>query len=358
MARPEFIEDLIPLILDADNDHWWPTHLATLATVSSAWLFYVRKRLYSYPHIYDLGAGAKLADTLKAHAELKSLVRGISLRVSPNGRPFHDTHLKALRVLLGLEGLKYITLGGKLVASQYLKLISEPDDVENIHIDGSNYCGSPNQIPISSPVFEWDEAFGFGFPNLQTLRLTHVDLHIEVPRTLYPTTITHLILEHVTLRPGTIQHLLNGAPTLTCLHLTCSDPVEEELRMVLSSCGIRCLHYQVQKATCSDPFTDVDPSDGEALRCLHLDGPILDDGMLNTICFTFRNLEELIVMGRTVRIPAQGWVDLISSDSKLLSLRRLGFPWGTNIPPFTVWSTEEMQMVCDACIGRQIDLIL
>lgn len=353
MERPEFIQDLIPLIMEAGGQHWWPSHLAALAAVSSTWLYYARKRLYKYPQVYDFETAVLLATTLQENPDLQSLVQGIALRISPHVRTCQEAHWRAVLSLLGLEGLKRVVLNGIFASGRYLKSIADPDEVEEIHVDGSDASR-----PLDCyPFFEWDEAFGFGFPSLRKLRLTYLDLCIEAPTTSYPSTITHLMLDHVTLRPGSIQHLLNGAPSLSCLHINSADPLEEDIALVFSSCAIECLHYQVDKTTCSDPFTNVGPAHGEALRCLHLDGPLLDAGMLNHITEAFRNLEELVVMGRTVRVPAQGWIDLISDDSRLVGLRRLGFPWGTNIPPFTLWPTEEKKGVELVCSRRSIQLI-
>jgi hypothetical protein len=51
-----------------------------LATVSHAWLYYVRKRLYACPDIRTFSGVQKLADTVEANEYLGSLVRGISLQ--------------------------------------------------------------------------------------------------------------------------------------------------------------------------------------------------------------------------------------------------------------------------------------
>lgn len=357
MVRYQFIDDLIPLILDAD-EHWWPCHLAALATVSSAWLFYVRKQLYPCPDIRSFSAAQKLADTLKGNAYLASLVKGISLQPNVPACSFHVRRLpptahKAIRELLQLEDLGRLTFGGDLTskAALYLRLIAHPEAVEEIHINGPAHARSESQALV-----EWDESFTFGFRNLRKLRLSHIDMIFTTANVPYPASFTHLILEDVLFFHGNILQLLNGASSLKCLHVTSSDTMEDELRRVLSSCAVDCLHYDVRKSAATNPFADLDSRHGESIRCLHLDGHCMDIGILTTLGEVFKNLEELVISGRLVRVLPREWAHFIRVGG-LGSLRRLVLPWGTNEPPFAAWQGKELEEIRAACLTRSITLM-
>ena len=354
MVRCQFIDDLIPLILDAD-EHWWPCHLAALATVSSAWLFYVRKQLYPCPDIRSFSAAQKLADTLKGSPYLASLVKGISLQ--PNAptcvRRLSPTAHRAIRELLQVEDLRRLAFGGHLAskAPLYFRLIAHPEAVEEIHING------PAHSEPSQALVEWDESFTFGFRNLRKLRLSHIEMVFTTATVPYPASFTHLILEDVLFVHGNIPQLLNGASSLKCLHVTSSDTMEDELRLVLSSCAVDCLHYDVRKSAATNPFADLDSHHGESVRCLHLDGHFMDVGILTTLGEVFRNLEELVVSGRLVRVRPKEWAEFIRVGG-LASLRRLALPWGTNEPPFAAWQGKELEEIRAACLTRSITLMV
>ncbi|KAJ3499647.1 hypothetical protein NLJ89_g10080 [Agrocybe chaxingu] len=360
MPRCEFIDDLIPLILDAD-DHWWPRHFARLATVSPAWQYYVNKRLYPYPDIHSFASARLLADTLMEQPSLASLVAGISLRPvakdSSSRRP-KPAELKAVRYLLSLEGLKRIALGGELAVQteRFLRLIADPDSLTDLHVDGSALADCLS----TRPSLEWDESLTFSFPALQKLRLTHLELDIIPPSMPHPSSLSTLVLENVHIISGQLTHLLNGAASLDRLHFTTVDPVgsDEQLKVVLASCTVGCLHYETLKATHSNEFVfDLDANCAESLRCLHLDGHFVDLGVLNSVGRLCRNLVELVVSGRAVRVSSQEWARFIRSGA-LSSLRRLGLPSGTNIPPFGLWLSKEVEEIRDACASRQVPVVL
>ena len=166
-----FIDDLIPLILDAD-DYWWQNHLAAL-------LYYVCKRLYPCPDIRTMGAAQKLADTLEGNEYLQgSLVRGISLqgmRNTPMSRLGEG--MKVIRTLLGLERLRTITVGSEI--NRCLGLIGNPEEVEELGIRGQRGLGWPRTV-------EWDERLRLGFPRLKKMELRGVDLDVMWPSGGHP----------------------------------------------------------------------------------------------------------------------------------------------------------------------------
>jgi len=353
----EFIEDLIPLILDAD-EHWWQSHLAALATVSQAWLYYVRKRLYACPDIRTFGGVQKLADAVEANEYLGTLVKGISLQplMSNSPEPVWRGMVGArrgMRILLGLEGLKKITLGGDMgmKADRYIRYIGKPEGVEEMHLNGSRQLIWPR-------VVGWDEMLMFGFPRLKRIRLSEVDVDVSTAGVGYPASFTELILEDVHIMYGRLVQMLNGASRLRCLHVSIGSyglVDEEQLREVLMSCAVECLHYDVRRgSTRWNPFADLDGECGRRVRCLHLDGHMMDAGSLDTLRRVFGNVEELVVGGRLVRVSAGEWARFVAGGA-LGSLRRLRLPGGTNWPPYAQWSTAEVEDIRAACGLRGIE---
>lgn len=353
MARCEFIDDLIPLILES-NDHWWPRDLVALATVSPSWLFYSRKRLYSHPTIHSFPAAKLLARALTENPQLSTLVSGVCLRpmlAEQNRRSPQPAELKGLRLLLGLEGLQRIVIGGELAvkAERFLRLIGNPDGIEDIHVDGSLVSHRMS----SRPSLEWDEGLSFGFQRLKKLRLTDMELDITVPSIDCPSTITDLVLENVHVIHGQVAHILNGAPTMNCLHVSTRDATVSDghVGLVLASCVVKCLHYELQKESCGNGIV-LDMNFG-TLECLHLKGVYVDLGVLNSVSEVCRNLRELVVSGRAVRVTGAEWVWYIRSGA-FSGLQRLGLPWGTNRRPFIPWPPAEVQEIREACTRRRL----
>jgi len=354
MTHCEFIDDLIPLILES-NDHWWPRDLVALATVSPSWLFYSRKRLYSLPTIHSFPAAKLLARTLTGNPRLCTLVNGVCLRPmlgEQNRRGPQPAELKGLRLLLGLEGLERIVIGGELAvkAERFLRLIGNPDGVEDIHVDGSLISHRMS----SRPSLEWDEGLSFGFQRLKKLRLTDMELDIIAPSIDCPSTITDLVLENVHIIHGQVAHILNGAPTMNCLHVTTKDATVSagHLGPVLASCMVKCLHYELQKESCGNGFA-LDMESIGTLECLHLKGVYVDLGVLNSVSEVCRNLRELVVSGRTVRVTGAEWAGCIRSGA-FSGLERLGLPWGTNRRPFIPWPPAEVREIREACARRRL----
>jgi len=346
-----FINDLVPLIFES-HSHWWPRDLVALATVSPYWSTHARKRLYAHPTIYSFSASTLLARTLRENPSLIPLIRGITLRPMKARnltRELEACALSALRSLLALEGLNRVTLGGELAvkAARFLKLIAVPDVVEELHIDGS-LVGHRLSCP---PSLEWDESMTIQFPNLKKLRLTRVELDISPPSVQTPLTISSLHLEDVNITHGFLPHLLNGTPSLEHLHVNTKDAAvyNEQIQLVLASCAVGCLHYEVERERHGNaPFPDGENS--KTLRCLHLRGLFVDLGLVTGIGVMCRNLVELVVYGREVRVGARQWATLIANGG-FESLRRLGLPWGN-------WTNDEVEEVRSACVSKGIGVVM
>jgi hypothetical protein len=257
-----------------------------------------------------------------------------------------------LRILLALEGLNCVTLGGELAvkAARFLKLIAVPDAVDELHIDGS-LVGHRLSCP---PLLEWDESMAFQFPNLRKLRLTRVELVISPPSIRrFPLSISSLYLENVNITYGFLPHLLNGAPSLEQLHVNTKDAAvyDEQIQLVLASCAVGHLHYEVERERHANALVlDGETYNTKALHCLHLRGLFVDLGFVTGISMMCRNLVELVVCGREVRVGAEEWTKLIKSGG-FDSVRRLGLPWEN-------WKNEEVEQVRTACVSRGIGVVM
>lgn len=354
MVRCDFVDDLIPLIIESHN-HWWPRDLLALATVSPCWLIYARKRLYAHPTIHSFPASTLLARTLTENPSLIPLIRGITLRPMKSSDPARRQveaggALSSLRFLLALEGLNRVTLGGELAvkAARFLKLIAVPDIVDELHIDGSLVCHRLS----CPPSLEWDESMTIQFPNLRKLRLTRVELDISSPSVQIPLAISSLHLEDVNITHGFLPHLLNGTQSLEKLHVNTKDAEDynEQIQLVLASCAVGCLHYEVEQERHGSGFVlDGDTCSRKTLHSLHLRGLFVDLGLVTGISTMYRNLVELVVCGREVRVGANEWATLIGNGG-FESVRRLGLPWGR-------WRDEEAEEVRSACVRRGIGVM-
>ncbi|KAF8912858.1 hypothetical protein CPB84DRAFT_1820384 [Gymnopilus junonius] len=345
-ARCELIDDLVPLILDA-IDSWWPRDLVALSTLSSTWLFFIRKRLYAYPTLQSFSAIRLLARTLSGRTHLTSLVRGLDLQPmieTPYHRPLPE-ELSGLRLLLSLEGIQRLTLGGELSikADRFLRLMPSPETVEELHIDGSLLS---NKLSCC-PSLEWDESLSFGLANLSKLRLTEVEVDIHPPSIPFPSAINRLILEHVNVVSGYLPHLLNGSQSLELLQVTTNewDTSIDQLGLVLASCTVKWLQYETRKDHSGNFIFNMSSSSTEALRCLHLKGLVVDSNLLTFLRDMCRNLVELVVSGRGIRVSPGEWVEFIDLGA-LPCLGLVGLPLGTNYPPWTEKDSREIEEAC------------
>jgi len=283
------------------------------------------------------------------------LIKGITLR--PMKSTYLAPHLQNhtisnLRFLLALEGLSCVTLGGELAvkATRFLKLIAVPEAVDELHIDGS-LVGHRLSCP---PSLGWDESMAFQFPNLRKLRLTRVELDISPPSVhQFPLSISSLYLEDVKITYGFLPHLLNGAQSLEQLHVNTKDAAvyDEQIQLVLASCAVEYLHYEVGRERHGIALVlDSETNNTKALHRLHLRGLVVDLQFVTRISTMCRNLVELVVCGREVRVGAEEWTTLISGGG-FESIRRLGLPWGN-------WRNEEVERVRTACVRRGIGVVM
>ena len=261
-----------------------------------------------------------------------------------------------IRHLLTLD-LPRLTFGGQLSrkAERFLNLLSNPEAVNDLHIDGTLLADSL----CSRPSLEWDENMTFRFPNLKRLRLTHLDLDIIPPSISYPLPASQLVLEAVDISGGYICQMINGG-SIDFLHVLTkgAEEFDEQIRLVLDSCSVGCLEYEVRGEVPSTRFIiDAASPDYPFLHGLHLRGLQVDVGTLIGIEARCQNLVELTVCGRMVRVTAKEWSELIGSGS-FGSLKRLGLPWGTNSPPFVPWPSAAVRGIHDACASRNMRLLV
>jgi len=367
MATPaRFIEDLIYLILES-NDHWWPRDLLRLARVSPAWLTPVRKRLYAYPSIRSFRACGLLARTLTENPCLQTLLHGIDIRPSigfdVDDGELSTTEMASLRYILNLDGLRSLTLGGELAvqAERFLHSLAHPDTVTELNIHGSTHRTGHGYFRCRKPAsLEWDEVMAFKFPNLRKLHLSNLEVDILYPPIPYDLEVTDLHLDNIDITSGYLPHLFHESWSslrhLSVIAKTASD-FDEHLRVALDCCslGLETLHYEVVDAR-SDRILFDDASTMLPSLChLRLCGVDIQPHTLSVIQEVCRNLENLSVTGRVVRVSPVDWVLFLNSGA-LPSLRCLSIPWGTYRPPFVGWSVETSKIVLDASANRKIHL--
>ncbi|RDB28441.1 hypothetical protein Hypma_015318 [Hypsizygus marmoreus] len=349
--RSHFVNDLIPLILEGD-EHWWPRDLLRLAQVSSAWLVHARRRLFAVPSVHSFRACSRLARTLSENPALLSLVKGVELRpmvdCTPEDQRLGANAMADLKFILQLEGLEVIVLGGHLAvkAERFLHSLGDPQSVRALHIDGSLLVESLSY----RPSLEWDESFVFKLANMNKLCLTNIELDITFPSISYQLQLSELVLDNVTIVSGHISHLVNETPSLErlCIRSQTASDFGEQCQPVLASCAVQTLELEVQTdlPSYSVVFAD-DLPHLLSLRCLHLTGIQVDVEILTLIGQKCRNLEELSVLGRMVRVLPREWITFMKAGSPS-SLRSIGLPWGTYHPPFAQWCCAARDSVFEA----------
>jgi hypothetical protein len=358
---PRFIDDLVHLILECDEDSWWSRDLLRLTLVSSAWVWPVRKRLYACPHVRSFRACTLLTRTLTESPFLLPLVHGIDLHPSGvcSDRMLCEAEMTSLRFILSLDGLTSITLGGDLAvgAEMFLNSLAHPDAVTSLCIDGGlgrgNRCGR-------TPFLEWDEVLAFKFANLQVLSLSHLELDILPPPTPYHLETTRLILDNVHITSGYLPHLLHESwaslRSLSVIAGSASD-FDEHMKLTLACCGstLHDLHYEVDDTPSNEPLFNTNTPVYPSLRRLYLSGVEIDSSALSIITACCQNLESLSVTGRIVRVTPREWSSFLKSRA-LPALRDLCTPWGTNYPPFMRWSEDTSKEVLDALASRDIQV--
>lgn len=358
IPRNPFVDDLIPLILDS-SDHWWTPDYLRFARVSPAWLFYVRKRLYNCPSVCSFAAIASLAGSLQANPELLPLVSGIELRpgcTKRSGGVLTAKQAAGIRFLLGLE-LKRVKLGGQLTrrAERFLNMLGCPENIEDLVVDGAGL--EDGMGPLAS--MEWDESILHRFPKLKRLELANLELDIIPPSTppSAPIPINHLILTNVDLSNGSF--LCQMAASISSLSICAKSAHEydEQVRLALENCSLRTLQYQVCSSSKTErSFLDADANMTFTLHRLAFDGYV-DSSFLAGIALRCVELEELLITGRTVAVTPPEWMNFIRTYSSPASLKRLGLPEGTNMPPYEKWSVEDANEIQSVAASQGIQLV-
>jgi len=356
--RPAFVEDLIPLILEA-TEQWWTQDYLRLALVSPAWLFYVRRRLYAHPSIRSFESGSKLVRTFQENPGLLQLLSGIELQPTTSSESrciALAQHMASIYCLLALEGLKRVKLGGELTrhAERFLNSLAFADQVEELVVDGTLLQGAV--MPAAS--LEWDESMFYRFHNLKTLKLINLDLDIfpSPPAPFVP--ITRLILHSVEIVDGFLSQMVHGA-SLKLVDIAAKSPAEydEQVRLVLEVCEVDELRYNLETPRRGDrPFLDLDRDDPLSMRCLQLSGHAFDGGLLTAIVQHCGKLEDLVVAGRSSSVTSEDWANFINSRA-IPSLTRLSLPGGTHLPPYTKWSPLQLHSIREAAASHSIVLL-
>lgn len=351
-------DDLVPVILELNEDRWWPCDFQKLALVSPAWLGPVRRRLYAFPTVRTFRACDLLARTLRSNPHLLPLLKGIDLR--PLGSCASAEEMESLRFILGIERLPTVILAGELAikAERFLHALTVPHAVTELHIDGNLLACARGTLPCFTPASVcWDQALASTFPNLEKLWLANIELeipHPQVPHTLRP---KELYLDNVIIT-GHLTNLadLSGLRRLT---VSCKEArdVDQHLPLVFETCAesIEALHYEVRDMRRDDAvLLDHFPS-CPVMRDLCLSGVNIGSSALTAIAERCRGLEALAIQGRAVQVTPQEWVCFIRSGA-LPRLRDLDTPYGTYAPPFKHWSIEMGNEVMAACVARDIRL--
>ncbi|EPQ60893.1 hypothetical protein GLOTRDRAFT_124635 [Gloeophyllum trabeum ATCC 11539] len=360
-SLPRIVDDLIPLILDSNN-HWWPCDYLRLSLISPEWLAPVRKRLYTCPTIRSYRACTLLARTLSERPEYSALIREMDLRpfaeYNSGGIACYD--MESVKLLLGLDSLRSVTLGADLAvrAERFLSWINSTS-LEELHVDGKQrrlgYGCSRYQQPAS---LTWDHELCGRFTKLTSLRLSNIELHILPSASPIPQ-LTELNVERVEVLVGHLHQLSSDWSSLRHLSIEarCTSDFDRHIRLLLSHCGpsLESLHYDVRDVHLDEAIFHDSLVSCPALRELRLNGLDVNLGTLSSIGQRCGNLEQLSVEGRVVRVTSNEWAAFIGSGA-LPSLQHLKTPPGTHAPPFSYWSEAMGRQVIDACAARGIKL--
>ncbi|KAH9857935.1 hypothetical protein C2E23DRAFT_154527 [Lenzites betulinus] len=361
---PVLVDDLIPVILES-NDHWWPRDFQRLALISPAWVYPVRKRLYAHPSLRTYRSCHLLARTFAANPELVSFVHRLELRpTADEERALDEREMQSLRCILGLKGLRSLTLGGDLAvaAHRFLSVMHDTRAVTDLHIDGCMVAQrrAGSLAPVV-PSLEWDDAIAFRFPNLRSLTLSNVLLTIVPSMMDRPAGLTHLTLDNVDVDVGFLPDICQGSwETLRELRLIRGNVVdiEDGVRSMLETCeNLETLYCEGHELLYHVTVFDEDepPPPCPNLRKLCLSGFDIHPGTLGAIAEACPAVEELAVLGRVVRVLPDQWTAFLSSG-RLKSLRRLLPPPGTRVPPFEFWCPSEREQLHEVCNAKGISL--
>ena len=365
---PALVDDLIPIILESD-DHWWPRDFQRLALISPSWVAPVRKRLYARPSLRSFRACRLFARTLRENPDLLPYLRGVELRpVADARRALDEQEMQSLRYILGLKGLRSVTLGGDLAVSaeRFLHVMTDTRAITSLHIDGHSALPDDENTYAANPRFhtlpslEWDDVIAFRFPFLRSLTLSNVALTVYPPSMDRPGQLEQLALNNVDIADGFLPDLCQGSwEHLRVLRVVGKSTAEmdEHMRSMLEVCeGVEELHYEASDMSAHPSVFDDDaPPPCPALRTLRLAGFDATPATLRAVAQACPQLEELAVQGRMVRVPTEDWTAFVRAGA-LPKMRRLVAPTGTNKPPFASWLPHQCDELRDACRARGIAL--
>ena len=359
MLQSRLIDDLIPLILELNDDVWWPCDLRSLALISLAWVGPVRRRLYACPIIYSFSSCTLLSRTLSENPHICNLVRSLNLRPTPSSRAVSSKDVASLRRVLNIKGLQSLTLAGQLAydAERFLHTMVHGHSITRLSIDGSSLQSCHGLRCPSYASVEWSELLAFKFPKLRDLQLSNLALTIAMPSLPYSLRVEQITLNHVVIVGGVLQDLCHGSwQSLRRLHVSTTPfpDLQDQLHMMLASCQhLESFSFETRDEYWSGvDLIQILPSLG-TLKCLSLTHVDMTPRSLFAISVAFKHLEELSIGGRSVRIAPEEWVEFLRSDS-LPFLKVLTTSLGTIIPPFTFWTNEQVKLVREACGSRQI----
>lgn len=358
MTKPQLVDDLVPLILESRDD-WTSREFARLALISPCFTHYVRKRLYALPSLRTLNSCELLGRTLRENPALAELVKGVELR------PAHDPEARttgeqfqAIQLLLGLEGLEQLTLGGLLSirAERFLNAVAFPESIVRLEVEGDGESCALSR----DGSLELDDDFWYRFCSVKQLKLGNLRVDVNyTPKQDYQIPIKHAIL--IQCDVSLCDLLAGSCLDLLCVHADCSCEHHNDLQEILQASDLghpKALRYTLGKGCRdSDGSFLAQPSGStqqSTLRSLHLDGHFIEQDFLETLA-QYPSLEELVVSGRSVRISSEEWAHLITSGG-LPNLQRLQLPGGTSRPPYTRWAPEEVNDLQQHCSSRRIHL--
>lgn len=354
--RPPFVADLIPLVLELA--HWWPRDLLSLCTVSSCWLYYVRRELYRTPALTSYPSCSLLSRTLRDNLFLRPLVKGIHLRPTRlsacHGRIVSRGIADTRSMLCVLGGLSRITFGGDLAvgAERLLNALPNPEIVTYLHIDGT----SSDEICSTAASLEWDETLAYKFSALRTLKLSHLELDVVLPLAPLPE-VVDLTLDHISLSHDSLIDMFSGSPLKKLSIMTDGtvSHVEEQVQLLLESSCIEELHYEAQWNRAH--ALSFMPPNGVVgtLRRLSLVGTHTCAGMVETLGRCFPRIRKLFISGRATCITAEEWENVLKS-SVLPCLQNLDIPNGTSHPPYRKWGVMEEALVARQSVLRNVTL--
>ncbi|KAF8640592.1 hypothetical protein AX17_000254 [Amanita inopinata Kibby_2008] len=212
--------------------------------------------------------------------------------------------VESLGVILGINNLHSITLGGELAiaAGRFLHMIAHPSAVTELQVDG-RLMSCALQV---CPSLEWDEMIAAKFAALRSLHLSNIqlDIDLDVSSRSNPSMIRTLVLDNVEILSGQLACLVNENETLEQLSVSTDNAAEydQHIRTMLASCGIRSLEYEVKDGGRGQmPLFDHETRALATLRHLRLEGVYVDEEMLGRIGEVCEGLKVVVVNGQTQR---------------------------------------------------------